>query len=56
MQSFMQISKRQKKNKNFFLLLEIMAFEPVARIYVNYDENTCDQQSTCYQIVLRFHI
>ena len=35
---------------------EIMAFEHVVRISLNYDENGCDWQSTHYQIVLRFHI
>ena len=33
-----------------------MVFEHVARISVNYDENTSDRQSTCYQTVVRFHI
>ena len=49
----------QKTAKNFhiiILVLEIMAFEPVARTCLNYDENTCDRQSTCYQTILRFQI
>ena len=33
-----------------------MAFEHIAAISLNYDEDTCDRQSTCYQTVLRFHI
>ena len=33
-----------------------MAFEHVAGICLNYDENTFQRQSTCYQAVLRFHI
>ena len=39
-----------------FLVLEIMAFERVVGIYLNYDKNTCDGKSTCYQAVLRFQI
>ena len=39
-----------------FPVFEIMAFEHVAGISFNYDENTCDRQSTCSQIVLRFQI
>ena len=45
-----------KKNKKMFLLLEIITSEPVAGIYLNYDENTCDRKSTCYLIVLRLQI
>ena len=33
-----------------------MAIEYVAGIFLNYDENTCDRQSTCYEIVLRFYV
>ena len=33
-----------------------MAFEHVARICFNYDENTFDLQSTCYQTVTKFQI
>ena len=36
------------------LVLEIIAFDHVAVYSLNYDENTCDRQSTCYQTVLRF--
>ena len=39
-----------------FLALELMVFERVPGIYVNYDENTCDRQSTCYQTVVKFQI
>ena len=38
------------------LVFEIMAFEDVAGNSLNYDENTCDWQSTCYKTVLRFQI
>ena len=37
-------------------VFEIMAFGHVAGNSLNYDENTCDQQTTCYQTVLRFCI
>ena len=37
-------------------VFEIMAFEHIAGISLNYDKNTCDRQSTCYQTVLRFYI
>ena len=33
-----------------------MAFEHGAGISLNYDKNTCDQQSTCFQTVLMFQI
>ena len=33
-----------------------MSFEHVAGISLNYDKQTCDRQSTCYQRVLRFHL
>ena len=36
------------------LVLEIIAFDHVAVNSLNYDENTCDKQSTCYETVLRF--
>ena len=39
-----------------FRIFEIMAFEHVAGIALNYDDNTCDWQSTIYQTVLRFHV
>ena len=39
-----------------FAAFEIMASEHVAGNCLNYDENTCDRQSTCYQRVLRFQI
>ena len=33
-----------------------MTSEHVSGISVNYDENTWERQSTCYETVLRFHI
>ena len=33
-----------------------MAIEHVAVISLNYEENTCDRQSTCYQTVVIFQI
>ena len=39
-----------------FRIFEIMAFEHVGGIALNYDENTCDRQSTIYQTLLRFHL
>ena len=33
-----------------------MAVEHVAVVSLNYDENTYDPQSTCYETVLKFHI
>ena len=39
-----------------FAIFEIMALEHVAENSLNYDENTCDGQSTCYQKVLRLQI
>ena len=41
------------KNVDFF---EIMAFKHVAGISLNSDEQISEQQSTCYQTVLGFHI
>ena len=39
-----------------FPVFEIMAFQYVAGISLNYDENTCNRQSLCYQTVLTFQI
>ena len=39
-----------------FWAFERMAFEHVWGISVNYDKNTWDGQSTCYETVLRFYI
>ena len=39
-----------------FSVCERMAFEHVAGNSLNYDENTCDLQSPCYQTVLRLQI
>ena len=38
------------------LVLGIIAFEPIVGTYLNYEENTCERQSTCYQTILRFSI
>ena len=40
--------KNGKKFQTVFSLLEIMTLELVVDIYLNYEENTCDWQSTCY--------
>ena len=37
-------------------VFEVMAFEQVSWISLNYDENTFERQSTYYERVLRFHI
>ena len=52
----MQIAKMEQKLQKMFPLFEIIAFEYVAGISLNYDENTCDGQSTCYKTHLRFQI
>ena len=52
----MYISEMQKKFAKTVLLLDKMMFERVVEIYVNYDKNTCDRQSTCYQPLLTFQI
>ena len=52
----MYISKIQIKFEKTFLVFEIIAFEPVAGIYHNYDENRGDRQSASYQSVLGFRI
>ena len=39
-----------------FRVYNMMLFEYIVEISLNYDENTCDRQSTCYQTVLGFHI
>ena len=46
----------QKKLEKKFRVFEIMAFEHVPGIYVNYDKQTCERQSRCYETVLTFHI
>ena len=48
--------QNEKKILEIFFVLEIMAFEALAGTYLNYDENTCDRGSTCYQTILRFQI
>ena len=52
----MEIAKMKQKFKEMFKVFEIMAFGHVAGISLNYDQNTCDPQSMCYQTVLRFLI
>ena len=37
----------EKKYEKLFLVFKIIAFELVAGISLNYEENTCDQPSTC---------
>ena len=47
----------EKFKKNFekmFFVFQIMGLYRVAEFSLNYDENTCDQQSMCYEILLRF--
>ena len=39
-----------------FAVFKITAFEHVAGNSLNYEENTCDRQSTSYQTVLKFQI
>ena len=39
-----------------FRVFDKMPFEYVMGISLDYGENTCDWQSTCYQTVPRFHI
>ena len=49
----------QKCNENFrkwFRFSKKRAFEHVRGFPLNYQENTCDRQSTFYQTVLRFQI
>ena len=38
------------------MVFEIMVFEHASGISLNYDGNTCERQSTCYERVLRFYI
>ena len=46
----------QQKSLKRSLAFELMAFEGVAQIYVNYEENTCDRQATCNLAVVTFQI
>ena len=46
----------QKKLRKIFRVFNIMAFEHVAGYSLNYDKQTCEWHSTCYQTVVRFHI
>ena len=39
-----------------FAIFETIAFEHVVGNSFNYEDNTCDPESTCYQTVLRFLI
>ena len=52
----MKILGMQKKFQKMFLVCVIMAFEPFARSYLYYEENSSNRQSTCYQTVIRSHI
>ena len=46
----------QSKVEEIVLISEIMAFEDVAAIFLSYDKNTFDRQSTFYELVLWFQI
>ena len=46
----------QKKLEKMFRVFQIMAFEHVSGISLNYDKQTCERQSTCCQTVLRSQI
>ena len=39
-----------------FMVLNIIAFELVARVSVNYDKNAWERPSRCEKLVLRFYI
>ena len=52
----MWIAKLEEKVEKMVAVFETMAFEHVAGNSVNYNENTCDGQSTCYQTVLKFQV
>ena len=53
-ENVMQIWEMQKKiEKNLFVSL-IIAFQLIAIHFLNYKENTCQQQSMCLQAVFRF--
>ena len=45
-------SKNAIKCGKMFSVFEIIAFELLARMSLNYDENRCAWQSTCYETVL----
>ena len=52
----MEILQMLKKIQKIFLVFQIMVFEPVPGIYLYYEKNLCDRQSTSYQKVLRSQI
>ena len=51
-----RFQKLKKKYESIFLILEIMAFQPVPVIFLNYDGNASDRESMCYQTAQRFQI
>ena len=52
--TFVWIGKIQENFEKMFFVFQIMGLYRVAEFSLNYDENTCDQQSMCYEILLRF--
>ena len=40
----------EEKFQKIFLVLKIIAFQPIEGTYLNYDENTCDWQSASPKI------
>ena len=46
----------QQTIEKTFPVFEKMTFEHLAEIFLNYDENTCNRQSACYQTLQRFKI
>ena len=49
-------NKETKNNQKMFLVLVIMAFEPVAGICLCYENISCVRPWTCYQTVVLFQI
>ena len=46
----------QEKFEKMFINFQIMAFEDVPGIFLNYDENIWERQSRFYQTVINFQI
>ena len=46
----MQIWEMEEKFQKIFLVLKIIAFQPIVETYLDYDENTCDWQSASPKI------
>ena len=46
----------EQKFQKIFWIFEVIAFEAVTGIFLNYDKNASDRQSTCYETLVRFHI